>query len=88
MNISASACQIVDQRRRRLAGLAPREMPGVVLDALAEAELVEHFEVETGALLDALRFDQTTFGVEEGDTFGEFALIASIARSTVSRGVT
>jgi hypothetical protein len=33
-------------------------MPRVVLDALAEAHLVEHLEVEAGALLDALRLDQ------------------------------
>jgi hypothetical protein len=30
----------------------------VVLDALAEAELIDHLQVEARALLDALRLDQ------------------------------
>ena len=33
-------------------------MPRVVLDALAEAHLVQHLEIEARALLDALRLDQ------------------------------
>jgi len=49
-------------------------MAGVVLDALAEADLVEHLEVEAGALLDALCFDQATLGVEGGDPLGQFLL--------------
>jgi len=55
--------QVVDQRRRRLARLAPRKMPRVVLDALAEAQLGHHFEIETGALLQPLRLDQLAVGV-------------------------
>ena len=50
--------QIVDQRRRRLAGRSPRHVARVVLDALAEAQFVEHLEIEAGALLEALRLDQ------------------------------
>ena len=50
--------QVVDQRRRRLARLAPRQVARVVLDALAEADLGHHLEVEARPLLDALRLDQ------------------------------
>ncbi len=50
--------QIVDQRRRRLARAAPRQVPRVVLDALAEPDLGHHLEIETRPLLDALRLDQ------------------------------
>jgi hypothetical protein len=46
--------QVIDQRRRRLARLAAGEVARVVLDALAEAQFVEHFQVEAGSLLDAL----------------------------------
>ena len=49
-------------------------MARVVLDALAEAELVEHLEVEAGALLDALRLDQLLFLVEELDALAQFRL--------------
>ncbi len=52
------ARQIIEQRRRRLAGCAPREVTRVVLDALAEAHLVQHLEIEPRALLDALAFDE------------------------------
>src|SRR5881398_1691523 len=40
------ARQEVDERRRRLAGLAAREVARVVLDALAEADLEHQFDVE------------------------------------------
>ena len=50
--------EVVEQRRRRLAGLAPRQVAGVVLDAVAVAELAEHVEVEHGALRQALRLEQ------------------------------
>jgi hypothetical protein len=39
----------------------------VVLDALAEAQLVEHLEVEAGALLDALGLDQLAGLLEDLD---------------------
>jgi hypothetical protein len=43
------------QRRRRLAGLPAGEVARVVLDAVAEAHLLEHLEVVHRALLEALR---------------------------------
>ncbi len=54
--------EVVEQRRRRLAGLPPREVAGVVLDAVAVAELGEHVEVEHGALRQALRLEQLAGG--------------------------
>lgn len=55
---------------------------------LAEADLVEEFEIETGALFDALGFDQLVVPGEEINALEKFFLIASMARSTVPRGVT
>jgi len=66
--------QVVDQRRRRFARLAPGKMPRVVLDPFAESELVEHFEVETRPLLEPLRFDQLAFLLELRDALAKFAL--------------
>ena len=66
--------QVVDQRRRRLARLPPRQVPRVVLDALAEAHLVQHLEVEPGPLLDPLRLDQLHLALEELDPLGELEL--------------
>jgi hypothetical protein len=66
--------QVVVERRRRLAGLASREVARVVLDALAEAQLVEHFQVEAGALLDALALDQFLVGLEELDALAQLVL--------------
>ena len=50
--------KVTQQRRRRLARLAPGQMPRVVFDAGAEAHLFEQFEVVERALLQALRFEQ------------------------------
>ena len=66
--------QVVDQRRRRLARLAARQVPRVVLDALAEAELGQHLEVEARALLDALRLEQPACLLEELDAAAQLQL--------------
>ena len=50
--------QIFEQRRRRLAGLAPGEIARIVLDAGAGARRLHHLHVEDGALLQALGFEQ------------------------------
>src|SRR5205085_5131633 len=57
--------QVIDERRRRLAGLPAGKMARVVFDALAEAELREHLQVEARALLDALRLHQAPGALEE-----------------------
>jgi hypothetical protein len=49
-------------------------VPRVVFDALAEAQLVEHFQIEAGALLDALAFDQLLVGLEELDALAQLVL--------------
>jgi hypothetical protein len=87
MNISASAAgsRSASAAARRAGA---RQVAGVVLDALAEAQLVEHFEVEAGALLDALRLDQLAFSWKNFERSRSSSLIVSIARSTVARGVT
>ena len=50
--------EVVEQRRGRLAGGAAGEVPRVVLDAAAVAELLHHLEVEHRALVEALRLEQ------------------------------
>ena len=50
--------QVVHQRGRRFAFFFTGEVAGIVFDAFAEAHFVEHFEVEAGALFNALLFDR------------------------------
>ena len=64
--------QVVHQCGRRFAFFFAGEVAGIVFDAFTEAHFVEHFEVETGALFDALLFDGTLFAGEKFDTFAQF----------------
>ena len=57
--------QVIDERGRRLAGPRARQVPRVVLDALAEAQLLQHLQIEERTLLQALRLDQLALGMEE-----------------------
>ena len=50
--------QVVEQARRRFAGLAVGQIARVVLDTAAVAELLHHLQIETRALFQPLRFDQ------------------------------
>ena len=50
--------EVVQQRKGRAARLPAGEHPGVVLNALAEANLLEHLHVVAGALLNALGLDE------------------------------
>ena len=50
--------EIIDQRERRLARLAPIEMARVVLDARAEPHRLKHLEIIVGALLQPLGLKQ------------------------------
>ncbi|MCY1305130.1 hypothetical protein D9M70_549150 [compost metagenome] len=54
--------QVVVERRRRLAGRTAGQIARVVLDAVAIAELEDHFQVEAGTLLQALGFHQLVGG--------------------------
>ena len=49
-------------------------MAEVVFDAFAEAHFVEHFEVEAGALFDALLLNRALFAGEKFDAFAQFFL--------------
>ncbi len=57
--------EVVDERGRRLAGLAVRQVAGVVLDAAAEAHLLHHLEVVEGPLLEPLLLDEFDLVVED-----------------------
>ena len=56
--------QVIEQGGRRFARQAAGEVAGVVLDAVAVADLLHHFEIEHGALLQALRFDEFALFLE------------------------
>ena len=63
------AREIVEQRGRSLAGQAAREVARVVLDAVAVAHGLDHFEIEAGALVNALRLDHAALGFKLGNPF-------------------
>ncbi len=63
--------EIVEQRRRRIAGFATGEMARVVLDAVAEPHLLHHLEVVERALLEALLLEEASFFVEEIEPLAE-----------------
>ncbi len=64
--------QKVHQRVRPRAGRASAQVAGVVLDAVAEAHLLHHLEVELGAHLDALGLDELAGTLELHHTLVEF----------------
>ena len=53
--------EVIDENRRRLAGLPPVEMARVVLDPGAVAHLLHHLQVIARALLQSLRLQQPLF---------------------------
>ena len=54
------AREIIEQRGRRLAGQTSGEVARVVFDAVAVAHGLDHFEIEHRALVNSLRFDQSS----------------------------
>ncbi len=56
--------QVVEQRRRWIAGVLAGEMPRVVLDAVAVADLSHHLQIELSTLRQALRFHQLVLLVQ------------------------
>ena len=50
--------QVIEQRGRRLPRQASGKVPRVVLDAVAVADLLDHLQIEHGALVQPLRLDQ------------------------------
>ena len=65
------AGEVVEQRGGRLAGEAAGHVARIVFNAVAEADGLDHFEVETRALVDALRLDEAAFFFELCFPFGE-----------------
>ena len=59
--------EVVEQRPRPRAGLAPDEMPRVVLDAGAVAELAHHLEVEGRPLAQPRALERSSLGLELAD---------------------
>ena len=78
--------EVVEQRRRRLARRAARQVARVVLDPVAVAHLLEHLEVEEGALLEPLGLDQLVRGLQLEQPLAQLALIASSPWSGGRRG--
>ena len=66
--------QVLEQGGRRLAGIAAGEIARVVLDAGAGAGRLHHLHVEDGALLQALRLQQTAGVVQLVEALLEFRL--------------
>ena len=58
--------EIVQQRGGRRPRRPPLNYTGIVLDAVAEADLRQHFQVIGRPLGDALGFDELVVGAEEG----------------------
>ena len=84
--------QVVHQRGWRLALFFAGKMAAVVFNAFAKAHFIEHFQIETGALLDALGFDGAVFLGVEGHAFAQFFFDAlastqhGVARGNVVAG--
>ena len=56
--------QVVEQRRRRLARRAPGQVPRVVLDPVAVADLLDHLEIEHRPLVQAVRLEDLALRLE------------------------
>ena len=63
--------EVVEQRVRRLAGDPAVDVPRVVLDAVAEADLLHHLEVEAGAHAQPLGLEQLALALELGQALRE-----------------
>ena len=66
--------QVIKQGRRRLAGGPAGKQPGIVLHPVAVAQLLQHLDVETGALFQPLGFHQLVLFLELRQSFGELLL--------------
>src|SRR6184192_1600577 len=63
--------EVVEQARGALAHRATREVPRIVLDAGAAAHLEQHVDVEVGAGLEALGFEQLVLNPQLGEALLE-----------------
>ena len=58
--------QVIEQSGRRFARQAAGEMPRIVFDSVAISDLADHLQIEHGALIQALRFDQLALLLQFG----------------------
>ena len=81
--------EVVEQRVRRRARRPPLERARVVLDPVAEAELLHHLHVVLGALPDPVRLEHLPLGLEQrAPGSSSSARSPSIAASIVGFEVT
>ena len=66
--------QVVEQGRGRLPLGAAGEVAGIILDAVAKPQLLHHFQVETGALSQALGLQQFPLLLEPGEALAQLRL--------------
>ncbi len=66
--------QIVQQGRRGRTFRATGQVARVVFNAFAKADLLQHFQIVPGALLDALRFHELVLALEKTDARRQLAL--------------
>ena len=77
--------KIIDQRKRRLTGLATVQMPRIVLDSIRESHGLEHLEVVVASLLQALRLKKFVLGLKLGDAL--LALFSDALESSFYLGL-
>ena len=61
--------EIVEQAGRRFPGLAAVQMAGIIFDAVAVAQLLDHLQLKLGPLLQTLRLHQAPAGLEGRQSF-------------------
>ena len=61
--------EIVEQAGRRFPGLAAVQMAGIILDAVAVAQLLDHLQIKLCPLLQTLRLHQAPAGLEGRQPF-------------------
>ncbi len=84
--------EVIEQAGRRLSGNAAAQVPRIVLDAVAEAHLLDHLQIEHGALLQPLRLEQLVLRAQERQAFlqlladGQHGRLAPLAGGDVVAG--
>jgi hypothetical protein len=88
MMVRKSSGKKVDQRVGPRAGRASAGVARIIFDAVAEAHLLHHFEVERGPHFQPLRLEQFPLLLQLGDPLVELRRIVPIAMRILSAGVT
>ena len=66
------ARKVIEQTGRRLAGFAAVQMAGVVFNAVAVAQFLDHFQIQLGTLFQALGLHQLAVLLEVREPRGQF----------------